>query len=145
MSMKKKLEKGVSLVTQLQDIRDAKEEFIEENSDVLGKLDRFSQSEAALMSELASMANDVRYPKGVAVIPIAGDFAFKQTANALYARPGVMEYAEELLNGGVLKPPSAANVEKLIKQGKLPPEASKYVPPGTERTFKSSLAKPRGW
>ena len=145
MSLKTITKKSAAIIAQLRDIREAREEYEADNSDVLERIQAFKNSESALIAELEKLSTKVSFEDGVSSIPLVEDFAFKRSANPLYALPGVMKWADILVKAGALKPPSANNVEKLIKSSALPPEAREFVPPDSDRSYRVSVAKPKGW
>ena len=145
MSVKKIIEKSAELIEQLQDIREAKNSFQEDNAAVFSKLSGFEASERALLDELNTLAAEMQYPGGVSKIPIADDFAFQRKANPSYAKVGILKYSRELVGAGMVKPPSANNAMKLIKNGVLPPEATEFLPSEEEKTYTSRLVTPKEW
>ena len=149
MSMKAILEKSARIVEELVQLRKARAEFVEANRKVFAKLEGLDKAEKNLASNLNDLAKKAEFPEGVSLIPICNDFSFNRRSNPLYARPGIFKWWKEMLAAGVLKPPSVTNVEKMLRkgedQGGIPQAARKFLPGDEEKTYKTTLGKPKGW
>jgi len=149
MSMKQTLEQAARIVEELTRLRTAKAAFVDGHRKIFAELESLEQAEKKLMIHLVELAGGAKFPDGVNLIPICCDFSFTRRANPLYARPGIFKWWKQMLEAGIIKPPSVSGVEKLLRKGKdaggLPSTARRFLPGEDGKTYKSGVGKPKGW